>query len=33
MYENVIELNHPLLQHKITMLRDKSTGTAEFRAL
>ena len=31
--ENVVELTHPLLQHKITMLRDKNTGTAEFRAL
>lgn len=31
--DNVIELTHPLLQHKITMLRDKNTGTAEFRAL
>ena len=26
-------MTHPLLQHKITMLRDKNTGTAEFRAL
>jgi uracil phosphoribosyltransferase len=31
--DNVVELTHPLLQHKITMLRDKNTGTAEFRAL
>ena len=29
--ENVVELTHPLLQHKITMLRDKNTGTAEDR--
>lgn len=26
-------LNHPLIQHKISRLRDKSTGTSEFRAL
>ncbi len=30
---NVIELTHPLIQHKITRLRNKTTGTAEFRAL
>lgn len=29
----VIELNHPLIQHKITMLRDSQTGTKEFREL
>lgn len=32
-FENVNILNHPLIQHKITRLRDKSTGTAEFRKL
>ncbi|MBO5485061.1 MAG: uracil phosphoribosyltransferase [Lachnospiraceae bacterium] len=26
-------MNHPLLQHKISRLRDKSTGTSEFRSL
>ena len=31
--ENVIVLNHPLIQHKISKLRDKSTGTNEFRKL
>ncbi len=31
--ENVIELNHPLIQHKISRLRDKNTGTNEFRKL
>lgn len=31
--DNVIILNHPLLQHKISMLRDKNTGTNEFRKL
>ncbi len=30
---NVIEMNHPLIKHKISRLRDKNTGTAEFRAL
>ena len=25
--------NHPLVQHKITRLRDKTTGTNEFRSL
>jgi uracil phosphoribosyltransferase len=27
----VFEMNHPLIQHKITMLRNKDTGTKEFR--
>lgn len=27
----VFEMNHPLIQHKITMLRNKETGTKEFR--
>ncbi|MCR5776931.1 MAG: uracil phosphoribosyltransferase [Lachnospiraceae bacterium] len=31
--KNVEVLNHPLIQHKITRLRDKTTGTAEFRKL
>lgn len=31
--KNVILLDHPLLKHKITILRDKSTGTNEFRRL
>ena len=31
--DNVIILNHTLLQHKISMLRDKNTGTNEFRKL
>ena len=31
--DNVIELTHPLIQHKISRLRDKNTGTNEFRAL
>ena len=31
--ENVIVFDHPLIQHKISILRKKSTGTNEFRAL
>ena len=33
LYDNVYEFTHPLIQHKITMLRDKNTGTNEFRTL
>ncbi len=29
----VITMNHPLIQHKLTMLRDRRTGTKEFREL
>ena len=29
--ENITICDHPLLKHKITILRDKSTGTNEFR--
>ena len=31
--KNVVFLNHPLIQHKISMLRDEKTGTNEFRKL
>jgi len=31
--ENVFVLNHPLIQHKISLLRDENTGTSEFRKL
>ena len=31
--DNVIIMDHPLIQHKISMLRDKATGTNEFRSL
>ena len=31
--ENVFELNHPLITHKLAILRDKHTGTKEFREL
>ena len=30
-FENVVELNHPLIEHKLGILRDKRTGTKEFR--
>lgn len=29
----VVVMEHPLIQHKISMLRDKSTGSKEFREL
>ena len=32
-YENVTILDHPLIKHKISMLKDKNTGTNEFRKL
>ena len=31
--ENVRVMDHPLIQHKISKLRDKATGTNEFRTL
>lgn len=31
--ENVFIMDHPLIQHKISMLRDERTGTNEFRKL
>lgn len=31
--ENVTYIDHPLIQHKISMLRKKTTGTNEFRTL
>lgn len=31
--KNVTVLTHPLIQHKISRLRDKNTGTNEFRTL
>ena len=33
MNENITLLDHPLLKHKVSILRDISTGTNEFRAL
>ena len=32
-YSNVVLLDHPLLKHKITHLRDVTTGTNQFRLL
>ncbi len=32
-YSNVIVMEHPLIKHKISLLRDKNTGTNEFRKL
>ena len=31
--DNVTFITHPLIQHKISILRDKKTGTNEFRSL
>ena len=31
--KNVTILDHPLIQHKISILRNKATGTNEFRSL
>ncbi|HAN44075.1 MAG TPA: uracil phosphoribosyltransferase [Ruminococcaceae bacterium] len=33
MNSNYVILNHPLVQHKVTLLRDKNTGTKEFKEL
>jgi len=30
---NLVELNHPLIEHKLGILRSKNTGTKEFREL
>lgn len=32
-YENVVIFNHPLIQHKIAILRDEKTSMKEFREL
>mgnify|MGYP000420597247 CR=1 FL=1 len=31
--KNITIFTHPLIQHKISILRDKKTGTNEFRKL
>jgi len=31
--KKVFVMNHPLLQHKLTLIRDKDTGTKEFKEL
>lgn len=33
MKNNVMVMDHPLVQHKISLMRDKNTGTKEFKAL
>lgn len=33
MNNNLFVLDHPLIQHKLTLLRDKETGTKQFREL
>ena len=32
-YKNAVVIDHPLLKHKITQLRDKTTGTNQFKLL
>ena len=32
-YENVVVFNHPLIQHKVAILRDEKTSMKEFREL
>ena len=32
-YQNVFVMDHPLIQHKLTFLRDQATGTKQFREL
>jgi len=32
-FKNVYVLNNPLIEHKLSILRDKNTGTKEFREL
>ncbi|MBR5236742.1 MAG: uracil phosphoribosyltransferase [Clostridia bacterium] len=32
-YDNLMVMTHPLIQHKITLLRDKNTGSKQFREL
>ena len=31
--ENLIVMDHPLIQHKLSILRDKNTTVRDFRAL
>ncbi|HWP36695.1 MAG TPA: uracil phosphoribosyltransferase, partial [Gemmatimonadales bacterium] len=33
MFPNLMVLGHPLIQHKLTKLRDKRTATRDFKAL
>ena len=32
-FKNVTVIDHPLVQHKLALLRDKNTGTKDFRTL
>ena len=32
-FKNVFVFDHPLIKHKVAILRDKSTGMKEFREL
>ncbi len=32
-YKNVVVIDHPLIQHKLGLIRDKNTGAKEFREL
>ena len=32
-FKNVVEMKHPLIEHKLAILRQKSTGTKEFREI
>ena len=33
MKENVFIMDHPLIQHKLSILRDENTGSKQFREL
>ena len=33
MRQNPVVFDHPLIQHKLSLLRDKQTGSKEFREL
>ena len=33
MSDNIVIMNHPLIKHKISMIRNRETGTSEFRKL
>ena len=32
-FPNLVVVQHPLVQHKLTRLRDRQTGTRDFKAL
>ena len=31
--DNVTQINHPLILHKLALIRDKNTGSKDFREL